>query len=147
MLAFCRKLWYTVPRTSCFASLGASPPCTLRVPASLGFCKNPLASKHFCSWYHHTISCAGVSESADETDSKSVIRKGVWVQVPPPAPSIRTPSALPAETAWKLRVLLYRESRPGACIRGFLFVYFVRKPCGRGRSFIRGSCEKTVETA
>lgn|GEM_PF-739059 len=26
-----------------------------------------------------------MSESADETDSKSVIRKGVWVQVPPPA--------------------------------------------------------------
>ena len=29
---------------------------------------------------------AGVSELADETDSKSVIREGVWVQVPPPAP-------------------------------------------------------------
>ena len=29
---------------------------------------------------------AGVSELADETDSKSVIRKGVWVRVPPPAP-------------------------------------------------------------
>ena len=28
---------------------------------------------------------AGVSELADETDSKSVIRKGVWVRVPPPA--------------------------------------------------------------
>lgn len=27
-----------------------------------------------------------MSELADETDSKSVIRKGVWVQVPPPAP-------------------------------------------------------------
>ena len=31
---------------------------------------------------------AGVSEFADETDSKSVIRKGVWVRVPPPAPEI-----------------------------------------------------------
>lgn len=31
---------------------------------------------------------AGVSELADETDSKSVIRKGVWVRVPPPAPEI-----------------------------------------------------------
>ena len=30
---------------------------------------------------------AGVSELADETDSKSVIRKGVWVRVPPPAPT------------------------------------------------------------
>lgn len=28
---------------------------------------------------------AGVSELADETDSKSVVRKGVWVRVPPPA--------------------------------------------------------------
>ena len=28
-----------------------------------------------------------MSELADETDSKSVIRKGVWVQVPPPAPT------------------------------------------------------------
>ena len=26
-----------------------------------------------------------MSELADETDSKSVIRKGVWVRVPPPA--------------------------------------------------------------
>ena len=31
---------------------------------------------------------AGVSELADETDSKSVGRKGVWVRVPPPAPFI-----------------------------------------------------------
>lgn len=29
---------------------------------------------------------AGVSESADETDSKSVVPWSVWVQVPPPAP-------------------------------------------------------------
>ena len=28
---------------------------------------------------------AGVSELADETDSKSVVREGVWVRVPPPA--------------------------------------------------------------
>ena len=28
---------------------------------------------------------AGVSESADEADSKSVAREGVWVQVPSPA--------------------------------------------------------------
>ena len=28
---------------------------------------------------------AGMSELADETDSKSVIREGVWVQVPLPA--------------------------------------------------------------
>ena len=33
---------------------------------------------------------AGVSELADETDSKSVIRKGVWVRVPPPAPCEET---------------------------------------------------------
>ena len=31
---------------------------------------------------------AGVLELADETDSKSVVRKGVWVRVPPPAPII-----------------------------------------------------------
>ncbi len=29
---------------------------------------------------------AGVLELADETDSKSVVSDGVWVQVPPPAP-------------------------------------------------------------
>ena len=27
-------------------------------------------------------------ELADETDSKSVVRKGVWVRVPPPAPRL-----------------------------------------------------------
>ena len=31
-----------------------------------------------------------MSELADETDSKSVIRKGVWVRVPPPAPEINS---------------------------------------------------------
>ena len=31
-------------------------------------------------------SFAGVSELADETDSKSVVSNGVWVRVPPPAP-------------------------------------------------------------
>ncbi len=30
---------------------------------------------------------AGVLELADETDSKSVVREGVWVRVPPPAPN------------------------------------------------------------
>lgn len=35
--------------------------------------------------------CAGVSESADETDSKSVVLRGVWVQVPPPAPNKKKP--------------------------------------------------------
>ncbi len=33
-------------------------------------------------------SFAGVSELADETDSKSVVSNGVWVRVPPPAPNI-----------------------------------------------------------
>ena len=33
---------------------------------------------------------AGVSESADEADSKSVAFIGVWVQVPSPAPIKRT---------------------------------------------------------
>ena len=36
------------------------------------------------------IKFAGVSELADETDSKSVIRKGVWVRVPPPAPDLNS---------------------------------------------------------
>ena len=31
---------------------------------------------------------AGVSELADETDSKSVALMGLWVQVPPPVPSV-----------------------------------------------------------
>ena len=35
--------------------------------------------------------CAGVSELADETDSKSVVREGVWVRVPPPAVKNRDP--------------------------------------------------------
>ena len=38
---------------------------------------------------------AGVSELADETDSKSVIRKGVWVRVPPPAPDNDNPNPVP----------------------------------------------------
>ena len=38
---------------------------------------------------------AGVSELADETDSKSVIRKGVWVRVPPPAPNPYNPNPFP----------------------------------------------------
>ncbi len=36
----------------------------------------PISPPHF----------AGVSELADETDSKSVVSNGVWVRVPPPAP-------------------------------------------------------------
>ena len=32
---------------------------------------------------------AGVSELADEADSKSVARRGVWVQVPPPAFAVK----------------------------------------------------------
>ena len=30
---------------------------------------------------------AGVLELVDEADSKSVVRNGVWVRVPPPAPT------------------------------------------------------------
>ena len=37
--------------------------------------------------YNIKVIFAGVSELADETDSKSVIHPGVWVRVPPPAPS------------------------------------------------------------
>ena len=33
------------------------------------------------------ISYALVSESADEVDSKSIVRNNVWVQVPPGAPA------------------------------------------------------------
>ena len=33
----------------------------------------------------NSYACAGVSELADEADSKSVFRKEVRVQVPPPA--------------------------------------------------------------
>ena len=38
---------------------------------------------------------AGVSELADETDSKSVVREGVWVRVPPPARESGNPSGFP----------------------------------------------------
>ena len=64
---------------------------------------------------------AGVSELADETDSKSVIRKGVWVRVPLPAPfqkltfllvffivkqqGSREPTR--CEASWKGGVLIY----------------------------------------
>ena len=34
----------------------------------------------------NVLTNAGVLELADETDSKSVVSDGVWVQVPPPAP-------------------------------------------------------------
>lgn len=33
---------------------------------------------------------AGVLELVDEADSKSVVRNGVWVRVPPPAPNRNT---------------------------------------------------------
>ena len=39
--------------------------------------------------YNIKVIFAGVSELADETDSKSVIHPGVWVRVPPPAPRRR----------------------------------------------------------
>ena len=38
---------------------------------------------------------AGVSELADETDSKSVVSNGVWVRVPPPAPNENNPNLTP----------------------------------------------------
>lgn len=40
----------------------------------------------FCICYINKVLLAGVLELADETDSKSVVREGVWVRVPPPAP-------------------------------------------------------------
>ena len=64
--------------------------------------------------------CAGVSESADETDSKSVIRKGVWVQVPPPAPEFPVsgrrvlPEGLPARRIRAAERLMVRT--PGAAV-------------------------------
>ena len=54
--------------------------------------KNPGRGLTFTDGLWYTLPClAGVSESADETDSKSVVRKGVWVQVPPPAPKKEAP--------------------------------------------------------
>ena len=38
-------------------------------------------------WYYPIVAYAGVLELADETDSKSVVSDGVWVRVPPPAPT------------------------------------------------------------
>ncbi len=46
-------------------------------------------------WYYKEVIDAGVSELADETDSKSVIRKGVWVRVPPPAPYLISNGLVP----------------------------------------------------
>ena len=38
----------------------------------------------------YNIKKAGMSELADETDSKSVVSNGVWVQVPLPAPKVKS---------------------------------------------------------
>ena len=40
--------------------------------------------------YKHIYFYAGVLELVDGADSKSVVRNGVWVRVPPPAPEQRT---------------------------------------------------------
>ena len=45
--------------------------------------------------YNIKVIFAGVSELADETDSKSVIHPGVWVRVPPPAPNSINPNLMP----------------------------------------------------
>lgn len=39
----------------------------------------------YVSSINERLRCGEVAESVDATDSKSVARKGVWVQVPPPA--------------------------------------------------------------
>ena len=38
---------------------------------------------------YRSIENAGVLELVDGADSKSVVSNGVWVRVPPPAPSIQ----------------------------------------------------------
>ncbi len=51
---------------------------------------------------------AGVLELADETDSKSVVRKDVWVQVPPPAPNQYNPNLFPIGDGFGLFVFFDR---------------------------------------
>ena len=62
---------------------------------------------------------AGVSELADETDSKSVVREGVWVRVPPPA----------LETGIPYR----RNSRFSFCFIGSLCIEIVCKGVDKSR--------------
>ena len=54
---------------------------------------------------------------ADEADSKSAVREGVWVRVPPPALNLRS-----------VRIL-ERAKRPGICADFLRF----RRLAGRGR--------------
>ncbi len=66
------------------------------------------------------IYLVGVSELADEVDSKSISGNGVWVQVPPPAFCLHTVFKEVMPEALQMRVsgmiLLYLESEDITCI-------------------------------
>ena len=76
-------------------------------------------------WYYSFVEaaqnaarCAGVSELADETDSKSVIREGVWVRAPPPASDLNSPQA---------------PDISGACGLFFMLCFSLQRPPYIGR--------------
>ena len=58
---------------------------------------------------------AGVSELADETDSKSVIRKGVWVRVPLPAPFLVKKKVSPKTYFFYFIVILLTAQSTVSC--------------------------------
>ena len=84
---------------------------------------------------------AGVSELADETDSKSVIRKGVWVRVPPPAPNTEVPVG--CLCVWLSRTGLEAGGTKRSC--GAFCPAGERKQSGRAaRSASKGRFERRV---
>ena len=62
-------------------------PSVVRAPKTVKMLQNLARTLAFCrrTRYNRVRTFAGVLELADETDSKSVAREGVWVRVPPPA--------------------------------------------------------------
>lgn len=54
---------------------------------------------------------AGVLELADETDSKSVAREGVWVRPPSPAPNRYDPNLFPRRDGFGFFQFFIRKRR------------------------------------
>ena len=61
-----------------------------------------------------------MSELADETDSKSVIRKGVWVRVPPPAPACIDKKDADKNPALQCGIFAYKIKKLKAIKNNFL---------------------------
>ena len=70
---------------------------------------------------------AGVAESADAMDSKSISRKGVGVQVPPPAPTGLIQEAMGPPRSERLVPILSQLVLVGKGIRGALYIPTIRK--------------------